>query len=66
MSEWISVKDRLPEDGEEVLIYSTTNEISMCYYDEDTHRFNVVDSDLYWNEISVTHWAPLPEPPKGE
>ena len=66
VNEWINVKDRLPEIGKEVLV---------CY---DFGRMMVTALDGYWgterlfwkynnwitNPISVTHWMPLPEPPK--
>ena len=51
---WIPVSERLPEEGQEVLIYS---------------KHDWVIADTYngphepW-EKSVTHWQPLPQPPK--
>lgn len=85
MSEWISVKDRMPAtphemgqfdpDGEHVVwegLVSNSLEISDGYnlarghyradgewvvYDAE-HDFQLVDP------AEVTHWMPLPEPPK--
>lgn len=62
MSDWISVKDRLPEKNDRVLCFSPqaagaeTGGISvqwgwMCK--------SCKSSD-------ITHWQPLPEPPKKE
>lgn len=62
MAGWISVKDRLPEDGEYVLTYNEDDigyEIGMRYYIKGAFIAGCVNRD-------VTHWMPLPEPPKGE
>ena len=63
MSEWISVKDRLPEYMCGVIVYIE----SLC-------GKNFIDKDIFVNNvfhyqednpyINVTHWMPLPEPPK--
>ena len=59
--EWISIKDRLPswEDGK-VLIY-TTYGISIA---ERTTN-NRWKGDCAIPKL-ITHWMPLPEPPKGD
>lgn len=59
MSEWISVKDRLPEIGERVLIYSRQTLEAIRYEGKKFNRFGVSVDD-------ATHWMPLPAPPKGE
>ena len=63
MSEWISVESRLPEDNMKVLIYLRTNHTSWV----DTSYF----SESYWMDEDeesidyyISHWMPLPEPPK--
>ena len=55
---WISVKDRLPEKYEEVLVYSAKYGVQVDWIADNTDY-------LWWNygEL-VTHWMPLPEPPK--
>ena len=57
--EWISVKDRLPETNDLVLTYS--EEIS-------GHRYRLIVPNINISTFpqSVTHWMPLPEPPKPE
>ena len=55
VQEWISVEDRLPDIGIEVLVYSEDDGICVDYYDGDSFGY-----------YDVTHWMPLPEPPKGE
>jgi len=65
MSEWISVEDRLPKraswSGDRVLVYTEEGYIHTGLYEGQAHdewmdEFN--DSGL------ITHWMPLPEPPK--
>jgi len=68
---WISVKEKLPERLTTVLIYVPTEEsiyvATFCDWDDvcnDWHTFpQSRDSDNI-KQNSVTHWAPLPEPPK--
>ena len=64
--EWISVKDRLPEDDSDVLAYSRIGEESRihpaCYS-------NGVWFDCVFNAPATdttTHWMKMPHPPKGE
>ncbi len=57
MNEWISVKDRLPEEGKYYLIYDDFR-IWFAHY-----RGKVFQDKLnYYKE--VTHWMPLPDPPR--
>lgn len=51
---WISVKDKLPEIRERVLVYRKKG------VTEDIQIFNWYPDD----ENIFTHWMPLPEPPK--
>lgn len=71
--QWISVKDRLPEDGENVLIwyeyyrYGSYNRMYTTY--EIAYQFNGHWSgagDSLGQKARVFAWMPLPEPPKGE
>lgn len=70
---WISVTERLPKDEKDVLAYygfkhdgvlSDQRFIgTLCYF-----RF---DPNPHWQhegqgKLTVTHWMPLPEPPKEE
>ena len=65
--EWINVKNELPENSEHVLAYAIKNE-NMPYL--DANIFEASHCDGVWTEcvdaclIDVTHWMPLPEPPK--
>ena len=61
--EWISVDDRLPEDGETVLTINSESKMEVCFY--RTERKGIFQQCgglvLIFN---ITHWMPLPEPPK--
>lgn len=60
---WIPVEERMPEDGKNVLIFVRT--MSMWWHMEvDWHTGNSWhnNAETDWNKI--THWMPLPEPPK--
>ena len=59
---WISVKDKLPEQDEKVLVYTKDKDIMTMIYKVIPFRwykpkFGGFDKDY------VTHWKPLPEPP---
>lgn len=56
MSEWISVKDKLPDNHGKPkdhdlawLVFSPDYGVRMCYLHPD-----------YWHETNITHWQPLP------
>lgn len=70
---WVSVKDRLPEEGERVL--ATDGDFVGEAYLMDYHpvpgvfgRYWYRSYGANWSLVSdkpVTHWMPLPEPPEG-
>lgn len=63
--EWISVEERLPEDQQMVLTIDTEGEMGVCFY--ETEREGIFQMYHGLVEIyNITHWMPLPEPPKGE
>ena len=73
---WISVEERLPkgcngEDlSENVIAYLNNGEIAeVCtgWCNGDQWWLIVGDRDTHtsWGMGAVTHWMPLPEPPKG-
>lgn len=53
MNEWISVKDRLPEGG---TVLATDGRVVIT----------APSSSVTADGPAITHWMPLPEPPKGE
>lgn len=62
--QWISVKDRLPEAGETVLCLMPSKECWVATWNEVDDRM-WSDGEWWASETFVTHWMPLPEPPKG-
>lgn len=63
---WISVKDRLPEDGIEVIVrFECEIGDYICTAWHDKGRWT--DGGIEWPDENATHWMmipPLPEPPK--
>lgn len=66
VNKWISIKDRLPEIGRSVLIYYSPWEgdaIQVAKLDCDRLTFDIC-GEFNVGVWIVTHWMPLPEPPK--
>lgn len=69
MSEWISVKDRLPERGVFVLLSYAKKCRNPTQFAKNTMAVGRYDYGMFLVEgceVSVTHWMPLPEPPKED
>jgi len=64
---WIRTRERLPEKAEWVLIvfknFSDQLTVSMAFFDpgEEPQFYH---GDDYLTAEEVTHWQPLPDPPK--
>lgn len=64
MTKWISVEDELPSDHKNVIVYA--NDIVMSWVETAWY------GDDFWHDAEgeecyipdVTHWQPLPDPPK--
>ena len=71
---WISVKERLPKnDGEYIVWYRGKLEICEFNVESQTFGYTYDDYDemyshlVYWDDIEgVTHWMSLPEPPSAK
>ena len=61
-SGWISVDERLPDENVRVLVYLTHQAYGHTHMDTD----RIFDGTWVRWSGSITHWMPLPEPPKGE
>lgn len=71
VQEWISVKDRLPEHGDRVLVAFAKRLGGGVASAKFKLGVSVdgwyCDGTFYELGINfITHWMPLPEPPKGE
>ena len=73
VQEWISVKDKLPDQSGEVLVIVSGNpqkNITLdCAYElaeYDPYSEWIMEMWPEWEDAVVTHWMPLPQPPKGE
>ena len=66
VQEWVSVKERLPQEKVNCIVhykhaYCDNDDywaIGMCFYDGEKFRVDPA--------YKVTHWMPMPQPPKGE
>lgn len=68
MSEWISVKDKLPEKLIDVLCFNGTYFTMdvLQYWDDDEGIPKFYDlGKLPGFHSSITHWMPLPKRPAG-
>lgn len=61
VGDWISVKDRLPEEKGEYIVFDG-DDVFGAYYDAYDRRWT--DTTEGYFEFRVTHWRPMPEPPK--
>lgn len=71
VSKWISCKDKMPEDNTSVLfVYVSENGIKSVHYGYHTNIRGVyscwskTSGGWEYSDEDVTHWQPIPEPPK--
>jgi hypothetical protein len=67
-AQWIPVSERLPEESGRYLCYvKEINDLGISYFQWNC-AFN--KNDTSWSDklvrMEVTHWQPLPEPPKSK
>lgn len=67
LSKWIPVTEALPEQGKRYLVIRFDKVTKTQFIDILWHDAH----DLWWNRLykgqyNVTHWMPLPDPPKEE
>ena len=70
-NEWISVKDRPPDDDEPVLVYAEDGVMSVCSLVvanafTNLKNLKVWDDNDGYDVCDVTHWMPLPQKPESE
>ena len=62
VQKWIPVSERLPDENDNTVLVYAAGYMELGWFDEDD---SVWKSDEYaWDADEVTHWLPLPEPPK--
>lgn len=81
MSDWISVNDRLPEEGRAVWLCNPNHGIvfvgCLCDFGDDGWCWGASNGTTYIkdgrivaecdaDDYDITHWMPLPEPPEQE
>lgn len=66
VQEWVPVTERLPEPWKQVLIYSRHDFCESAVYIGVSGKWRVTWNHEMLDADSVTHWMPLPQPPKGE
>lgn len=66
---WVSVKERLPETTEDVLVIDEMGEMSVDWME----WLNIKGTKRIWSEnektatkFEITHWMPLPTGPKEQ
>lgn len=71
MREWISVKDRLPEEADDFVLAAANgtyknirlvNAVMMAEYSQEEGW--ILEMYPEYREAEVTHWMPLPQPPE--
>ena len=66
VQEWIPVTERLPEKGQEVLVFDTRENWTGFAWLRPDETWTALGFDFPFDLGEVTHWMPLPQPPKGE
>lgn len=66
VQEWVDVKDRLPEESGMYIVTANdghAQRVSFVQWQKKNRMWNLTGARSYWR---VSHWQPLPQPPKGE
>lgn len=66
VQEWIPVTERLPEESGMYIITANdghAQRVSFVQWQKKNRIWNLAGARSYWR---VTHWMPMPQPPKGE
>lgn len=66
--EWINIKDRLPAEGEPVIVWESTGMTiaHLLGFSSDSRKPEWIESFGNCSFQSVTHWMELPKPPTSE
>lgn len=80
MDDWVSVEDRMPDPGEEVLVFAVSNDgyrsatIEKAEWGYTMRHLNKFSTYVDWKSpwpyffknYTITHWMPLPDPPQED
>ena len=61
-NQWISVEDKLPDELQSVLSFASYDGVFQSNYRAGNFKKTLV----VWEHLNVTHWMPLPSPPKEQ
>lgn len=77
MGEWVSIKDKMPEKFDEVFVaeiingeiysYAAATYLGDHFFEAETSGLDAYNYDGGAHislDMGVTHWIPLPKPPK--
>lgn len=65
--QWISVKDKLPNTEDEFLVTNARGDMEVSIFGMKEQAFLFFDGYGYAHKRTmVTHWMPLPKPPKED
>lgn len=66
VTQWVSIDEKLPEQSGEVLgCMKDTLSMYICFYKKDRKLFQVYGAGVDpYSDMKVTHWQPLPSPPR--
>lgn len=68
-NEWVSVEERLPDSQADVLVVAFWHEnwqTMIGWYSDTVKKWRVITPHGEREPGGVTHWMPLPAPPKKE
>lgn len=68
-AEWSSVKERVPEDNQAVLVTCRHGAIVLAYWHGSDRHWEIAREDRqlhFTDDDAVTHWMKLPRPPGGK
>ena len=63
IQQWISVKDRLPEESGMYIVTANdghAQRVSFVLWQKKNRMWNLTGARSYWR---ITHWQPMPQPP---
>ena len=63
MSEWISIHESTPEG--DCLVFLAEESLGRRIHSARMGKVKIIGHHFAWDIGEVTHWMPLPEPPKN-